>query len=163
METIPPEKCILLFQGAMENVIGDNEKKQFKEQSTQTEATVETEKKGIEVETQTDLTDAGVGVGVGGDKNSFKLSKTVSKLFQCTKTNSIESLHTKSSKNLNDVEMSVRKPLLDKMDGKVDTDAEGDHEGVQNKVFEEDQSEANKAANANSVHKVEVTADLHHN
>ena len=147
----------------MENAIGDNEKKQFKDMSTQTEVKVETAKKGVEVETQTDMSD--VGVGVDGDKTSFKLSKTVSKLFHCTKTNSIESLHTKSQKNLNDLEMSVRKPLLDKMDGKVDTDAEGDHEGVQNKVFEEDQSEAIKAANANSnsVHKVEVTADLHHN
>merc|ERR1711874_251721 len=113
---------------------------------------------GVEVETQTDLSDVGASDGVGGEKTSFKLSKSVSKLFQCTKTNSIESLHTKSPKNLNDVEMSVRKPLLDKMDGKIDTDAEGDHEGVQNKVFEEDQSEANKAANANSDHKVEVTA-----
>ena len=144
----------------MENVIGDNEKKLFKDMSTQTEVKVETDKKGVEVETQTDLSDT--GVGVGGDKNSFKISKTVSKLFHCTKTNSIESLHTTSPKNLNDLEMSVRKPLLDKLDGKVDSNSESDQEGVQNKVFEEEQNAADKTANANSVHKVEVTADLHH-
>ena len=104
----------------------------------------------------------------GSDKTSSKLSKTVSKLFNCNKTepsraNSAESLDRTSPKNLNDLEMSVRKPLLDQMAGKVGVTAEGDHEGVQNKVFEEDQAEANKANNTtNSVHQVEVTADLHH-
>ena len=151
-------------EDAMENVIGDQEKKQFKEQATQTEVNVQTETKGVgvEIQTQTDLNDV---VGVGGDRSSFKLSRTVSKLFQCTstKTNSIESLHTTSPKNLDEQEMSVRKPLLDQMDSKVDINAEGEHEGVQNKVFEEDQSEAKKAANANPVHQVEVTADFHHN
>ena len=149
----------------MENVIGDNEKKLFKDMSTQTEVKVETEKKGVEVETQTDLSDTAGGVGGGGgggDRTPFKISKTVSKLFHCTKTNSIESIHTTSPKNLNDLEMSVRKPLLDKIDGKVDSNDSSDHEGVQNKVFEEEQNVADKAANANSVHKVEVTADLHH-
>ena len=152
----------------MENVIGDKEKKRVKDQATQTEVKDETEKKGVEVQTQTELNDVagaagGVGGVSGGDRPSFKLSRTVSKLFPCTKTNSVESLHTASPKNLNDLEMSVRKPLLDQMDGKVDVKPEGDHEGVQNKVFEEDQSEATKAAKANSVRQVEVTADLHHN
>ena len=99
----------------------------------------------------------------GSDKTSSKLSKTVSKLFNCNKTepsrvNSTESLHRTSPKNLNDLEMSVRKPLLDQIDAKVD--AEG--EGVHNKVFEEEKSEPTNAANAYSVHQVEVTADLHH-
>ena len=93
-------------------------------------------------------------------QNTFLLSK----LFNCNKTepsrvNSTESLHRTSPKNLNDLEMSVRKPLLDQIDAKVD--AEG--EGVHNKVFEEEKSEPTKAANANSVHQVEVTADFHHN
>ena len=111
--------------------------------------------------TQTDLNVS--GDSCGSDKPSSKLSKTVSKLFNCNKTepsrvNSTESLHRTSPKNLNDLEMSVRKPLLDQIDAKVD--AEG--EGVHNKVFEEEKSEPTNAANAYSVHQVEVTADLHH-
>lgn len=147
-----------MFQDAMENVIGDHEKKQLMDMSTQTEERWEkTEKRTVEVETQTDLND----IGGDGDKPSFKLSKTVSKLFQCTKTNSIESLHTTSPMKLDDLELSVRKPLLDQIDSKGDTDAEG----VQNKVFEEEQSEVNQASSAsnpNSVHQVEVKADFHH-
>ena len=145
----------------MENVIADKNPKQLRDQSTQTQFSEVSERKTVEVETQTDLNVS--GDSGGSDKTTSKLSKTVSKLFNCNKTepsrvNSTESLHRTSPKNLNDLEMSVRKPLLDQIDAKVD--AEG--EGVHNKVFEEEKSEPTKAANANSVHQVEVTAELHH-
>ena len=153
------ESCdfILMFQGAMENVIADKNPKQLRDQSTQTQVSEVSERKTVEVETQTDLNVS--GDSGGSDKTSSKLSRTVSKLINCNKIeqSSTESLHSTSPKNLNDLEMSVRKPLLDEMDAKVDINAEG--EGVQNKVFEEEPIEATKTANANQV---EVTADFHH-